>query len=177
MRRSLLFMRRLPMASVAFAVGSVMMSCSSGECLENKNSLPLAGFYSSEPLPQAISLDSLSIFGIGAPGDSILHDSVRNLSQTYLPFRIDCDSTRFVIRYLQRPFGDYGISDTITFRYEIIPYFVSAACGAVYDYRMRSISTTHYLIDSVTCPDGRITNLNKENLMIYFRVATNDDEQ
>lgn len=175
MRRSCKSMRLLPLILLSAPVaGALLAACSSDECLENKNSLPLAGFYSSEAVPQAISIDSISIYGVGAPGDSILHDSVRGLSETYLPFRIDQDSTVFVIRYLQEPFGSYGIEDTITFRYDILPDFVSAACGAVYDYRMRQISTTHFLIDSVTCPDGTITNLNAQNLRIYFRVAVED---
>lgn len=151
------------------------VACTNDECLENKNSLPLAGFYSSQAVPVAISIDSVSIFGIGAPGDSVLHDSVRGLKQTYLPFRIDQPSTSYVIRYLQGDLGRYRVADTITFDYEIVPWFVSSACGALYEYRDVKISTTHYVIDSVTCPRGMIDNVNAENLRIYFRVA--EEEQ
>lgn len=154
---------------------SLLASCSSNECLENKNSLPLAGFYSSDSVPQQISIDSISVFGIGAPGDSILHDSVRSLSQTYLPFRIDQGQTRYVIRYLGGMLGIYHIADTITFNYDIIPWFVSAACGAVYDYKITSIETTHNIIDSVTCPMGVIDNTDTENLKIYFRVNVSEE--
>ncbi len=83
--------RFFPFLSVVLiAVG---LSCSNEECFENKNSLPLAGFYSSGDDPKTISLDSISIYGVGVPGDSILQDSVRGLSQSYLPFRIDENST------------------------------------------------------------------------------------
>ena len=148
-----------------------MGSCAGNECYDNKNSLPLAGFYSSAPRPQKISIDSISIYGIGAPGDSILQDSVRNLSQSYLPFRIDEGNTVYVIQYL---FGDAGkihLADTIKFEYDIVPWFVSSACGVIYDYKMKDIVTTHNLIDSVTCPSGEITNANTENIRIYFKVA------
>ena len=156
-------------------VGIVALaSCSSDECLENKNSLPLAGFYSSEEEPTAISIDSISILGLGAPGDSVLHDSVRDLKESYLPFRIDQESTTYVIRYLQGLLGRYRIADTITFNYNIKPMFVSSACGVVYDYEITSIATTHYVIDSVVCPTGVIDNANKENLKIYFRVNVSD---
>lgn len=154
-----------------------LASCSNDECLENKNSLPLAGFYSSEETPRAVSLDSISIYGIGVPGDSILHDSVSGLSQSYLPFRIDQPETKYVISYLSGLLGVYHISDTITFHYDIVPWFVSSACGAVYDYKMTSIETTHHVIDSVTCPDEVITNVNSENLKIYFRVSTAGEEE
>lgn len=152
----------------------IVGSACSSECFDNKNSLPLAGFYSSQEKPQKISLDSISILGIGAPGDSILQDSVRSLSQSYLPFRIDQESTTYVIRYLSGIMGILRIADTITFNYEIVPWFVSAGCGVIYDYKMKSIETTHYAIDSVTCPLGKIDNKNIENLRIYFKV---DEEE
>lgn len=171
--KTLLFKAFAPAVVVALVVAA---SCTNDECYENKNSLPLAGFYSSDSVPAKISIDSVSVFGIGAPGDSVLHDSVRNLQETYLPFRIDHGSTSYVIRYLQGALGRFHIADTITFKYDIVPYFVSAACGAVYEYKMTDIQTTHYVIDSVTCPSGMIDNVNAENLRIYFRVATSQQQ-
>lgn len=155
---------------LGFLVG-VSGGCSTSECYDNKNSLPLAGFYSSQEVPVAISLDSISILGIGAPGDSILQDSVRSLSQVYLPFRIDQNSTTYEIKYLAGLAGFYRISDFITFNYDIEPMFVSSACGAVYYYKIQSIDYTENFIDSVTCPKGVITNENIENIKIYFRVG------
>lgn len=150
---------------------SLIIGCSTSECYDNQNSLPLAGFYSSGENPQPITIDSLSILGIGAPGDSILQDSVRELSQVYLPFRIDQNSTTYEIKYLAGILGVYRISDFITFNYEIIPKFVSTACGTVYYYKMTSIDYTTNIIDSVACPEGEITNANIENLKIFFRVS------
>ncbi|MDE6422805.1 MAG: hypothetical protein K2K95_05235 [Muribaculaceae bacterium] len=161
--------RILPFAIVLIL--AVVVACSNDECYDNKNSLPLAGFYSADSVPKSISIDSISIYGIGAPGDSVLQDSVRNLSQTYLPFRIDQEETAYVIQYLSGLPGALGIRDTIIFDYEIVPYFVSNACGAIYEYRMREIRCTHFLIDSVTCPKGVIDNQNIENLKIYFNVS------
>ena len=158
-----------PVIIVLLLIG-VAYGCSNSECYDNKNSLPLAGFYSSSEKPQAISLDSISILGVGAPGDSILQDSVRSLSQVYLPFRIDQNSTTYEIRYLSGLAGFFRLSDFITFNYDIVPMFVSSACGAVYYYKIQSIEHTTNFIDSVVCPMGEITNANIENLKIYFRV-------
>lgn len=160
---------------LAMVTAAWLCGCSNDECLENKNALPLAGFYSSTVKPTQISLDSISIYGIGAPGDSVLHDSVRSLSQSYLPFRIDEGTTRYVIRYLAGIPGILRMADTITFHYEIKPWFVSSACGASYRYEMKEIATTHYFIDSVTCPKGMIDNENAENLRIYFRVSESEN--
>lgn len=159
-----------PLMFLSLTLG-IIAGCSTSECYDNKNSLPLAGFYSSEETPSSITLDSISIYGLGAPGDSILQDSVKGLKESYLPFRIDQESTTYVIQYLSGLLGIYHIADTITFNYKIIPMFVSAACGTVYYYKMDTIVTTHYVIDSVTCPLGEITNANIENLKIYFRVG------
>ena len=163
--------RRLMGASVMGAL-LAMAGCGNDECFENKNSLPLAGFYSSDSVPKAVVLDSISVFGIGAPGDSILHDSVAGLNETYLPFRIDTGETSYVIRYLSGIPGKLHIADTISFIYDIKPWFVSSACGTVYDYEISSIRTTRHIIDSVTCPGGVIDNRNAENIRIYFRVST-----
>ena len=154
----------------------IMGSCSTSECFDNQNSLPLAGFYSSSTSPASISIDSISILGIGAPGDSVLQDSVRTLSQVYLPFRIDQNSTTYEIRYLFGEAGLLRLSDKITFNYDIEPMFVSTACGTVYYYKITGIEHTDILIDSVTCPGGVITNENIENLKIYFRTGEDEEE-
>lgn len=158
----------LPLAIICSLIFG--MACSNSECYDNKNSLPLAGFYSSQSTPEKISIDSISIFGYRVPGDSILHDSVSRISQSYLPFRIDEPSTTYIFRYLNSGIPENKSADTITFNYDIVPWFVSSACGVVYDYKITSIETTHNEIDSVICPGGVITNENSENLKIYFKV-------
>lgn len=171
-------LRILPWTGLAgVAVMVAMSSCSSGECFENKNSLPLAGFYGSGEKPEKIALDSISILGVGAPGDSILQDSVRGLSQSYLPFRIDQGSTTYEIRYLFGEAGLLELNDIITFNYDIEPWFVSSACGVSYRYVMKSIETTHNFIDSVTCPAGVIDNMDAENIRIYFRTSVSGEEE
>ena len=161
---------------LAGVLSGAMGSCSTSECYDNQNSLPLAGFYSSGENPVAISLDSISISGIGVPGDSVLLDSARSVSQVYLPFRIDEPSTTYEIKYLGGSAGYYRIHDEITFNYEIIPMFASSACGAVYYYKMTNIEHTNNFIDSVVCPGEVITNANIENLKIYFKVDMNNEE-
>lgn len=179
MRRSLfrhsrrLSLRSLPAAILAAGV-LCFYGCASDECLDNKSSLPLAGFYSSELKPKAIALDSLRIYAIGAPGDSVLHDNTRSLSSTWLPLRISrpTDTVRYVFEYLQQNLAAHHIADTVALRYSLRPVFVSAACGAMYFFSINSISSTRFLIDSVTCPQGMITNSPVENIKIYFRVTT-----
>lgn len=158
-------------AFCALAVSSLCLhSCSSDECTDNKNSLPLAEFYSSLPEPEQVSIDSISVYGIGAPGDSLLVDSASSLQQVYLPFRIDQTSTTYVIKYLQQLLSEQNLADTVTFDYTISPQFVSSACGVVYYYDDVRITHTRHFIDSITCPEGRITNANRANIYVYFRI-------
>lgn len=163
----------MPLAAVA--VVSLAGGCTSGECLDNRNSLPLAGCYASLPEPSAVSIDSVSIYGIGAPGDSVLLDSVKSLQQAHLPFRLGTGRTQYVIHYLQRGLPEAASRDTLTFTYTERPYFVSEACGAVYYFEDVKATATSHFIDSVTCPAGRITNRNIENIRIYFRIETGEN--
>ena len=75
-------------------------ACGSDDgCEGNQSSLPLAGFYSSQSKSQ-ITLDSLTIYGIGMPGDTTIVDTA-TVSQTYLPLNIADNVSRFVFRYDQ----------------------------------------------------------------------------
>ncbi len=157
------------------SVSTLLCSCVSEECIGNRNSLPLAGFYSSTLTPEVIRVDSIKVYGVGAPGDSVLHSSPSAISELYLPFRLEGGSTTYVIKYMQKEFETLGLEDRITFRYETEPRFVSAACGAMYDFRIMGIDYTTNLIDSVTCPYGVIDNNNVENLRIYFRTQSSEE--
>lgn len=157
-------------AIIAAALIATLFACNNDECYDNRNALPLAGFYAfTSEKESAVTIDSISVYGLGAPGDSLLLDSVRSVSQVYLPFRIDRDETTYVIHYLQSALSPVFNHDTITFYYDTEARFVSAACGASYLYTIRDIASTHYQIDSVVCPQGYIDNANSQNLRIYFR--------
>lgn len=156
----------LPFLTLLFALAG---GCSSDECLQNKNALPLAGFYSSSERNPAISIDSLQVSGIGVPGDSILSPGSSAISSLYLPFRLDQDETSYEFRYIKKELAALDLKDVITFCYTREPRFVSAACGVSYVFKIQEIRHTSVFIDSVTCPAGEITNMAVENLKIYFR--------
>lgn len=146
--------------------------CSSGECLDNSNALPYAGFYSNPESRQKLNVEGLSVKALGVPGDSLLLNGRETVSDLYLPFNLDADETTYVFGY---PYGDestpgFLFCDTITFHYTRQPWFVSSACGVVVNFNVDSISTTHLLIDSVACPGRVITNADSENIKIYFKV-------
>lgn len=148
---------------IAFVIAIGVVSCSD-TCLENKNALPLAGFYY-EDNPQKITLDSLEIRGQGAPGDSVLSPASEVKNQVYLPFRIDSDTTVYIFNRSQ---DKRVLTSTVTFIYSRTPRFVNAECGVSYIFDIKKIECRGSVIDSVTCPNGFIDNTNAENLKIYF---------
>lgn len=170
-RRSDSLLRVAGITIWAVTAATTLGSCNTSGCIENQNSIPLAGFYS-YTTGQAISIDSVAIGGVGAPDDSLLNTG-RAVSTIYLPLRSTAHTTSFYIRYLQRNMD--GMADTISFSYDSEPRFVSEDCGAMYFYRITSVSHTSLLIDSIGITDSLITNADIERIRIYFR--TNEDPE
>lgn len=144
--------------------------CGSAGCLDNGSTLPLAGLFSSET-GSAISVDSLEIRGVGAPNDSVLLNPARATASVYLPFRADYEEVRYVFSIKSKGLDYPWLYDTITFRYQTIPYFASADCGAMYIYRLSGLATTHNLIDSVTVTDSLFTNVDRQQIKIFYRTG------
>lgn len=166
-------------ASLALWVSALLPACNNQGCTDNHNALPLMGFYAigtdenGKRVEEAISLDSLDIGGVGAPGDSLLVASGQRVGQLYLPFRYHSEQTAFFFSYHYKAQGiDKPVfNDTITFTYDSEPYFASEECGAMYRYRIRRVVYTRHLIDSVAVSDSVITNVERERMKVFFRVG------
>ena len=158
---------RFCIAILGMVLPIIIGGCSGSECYDNHSALPLAGFYS-YPYGQKISLNRLTIYGVGAPGDSMLYYQ-QTLNEAYLPFRLDSDTTTYVLEYMATEGAEAMpvFSDTITFVYERKPWFVSPACGAMYFYDIKAVKHTDFLIDSISTEDV-ITNANMQNIKIFF---------
>lgn len=155
------------------ALASATTGCNSAGCMENQSSIPLAGFYAAGT-EERVVIDSIKVYGLGAPGDSALTSSVR-ASQVYLPLRSSAATTSFCFRYLQKNLDIPQLIDTLTIDYDSEPRFVSEECGAMYFYHVRKLTHTSHLIDSVAMPDSLINNVDIERLKIYFLTQTVDD--
>lgn len=145
-------------------------ACNSDEgCEGNTSSMPLAGFYSSQT-KKAITIDSLTVFGVGVPNDSLLLDTAQ-ASQTYFPLDIEKTQARFVIRYDQQQLAALKLADTITIDYSPRPYFHSEECGAMYYFDVKGYRTTNVLIDSMQIITPVFDNTTAETIKIYFRTG------
>lgn len=157
------------MTALLFAI--MLHGCNTTGCMDNRSSLPIAGFYSYEN-GAAISIDSISVGGIGAPNDSLLLAPGTQAQQVYLPFSSETDKVQFEIGYAWK-YAPPG--DILTFEYETIPYFVSEECGAMYRYRITRFDYTTNLLDSVAVADSLITNVERVNIKLYYRTETADE--
>lgn len=167
MRRSI-FSRILPLAVMALLY--LLSACNTNGCLENRNSVPLAGFYSSSTL-RKMAPDSLQITGDGMPADDPLYSQTQRANSVYLPMRSTRNSTSWVFSYKQKALDFPENNDTITFDYDSTPYFAGNECGVVYYYHITHFYYTTHLIDSVAVTDSLITNVDIERIQIYFRTA------
>lgn len=161
----------------AIAAGLLLAAgaCSTNTCRDNISALPVAAFYSSS-LQVVITVDSITVYGDGVPGDSAI---VRNgqVSQVYLPLRGGEQECRFVFHYEQQALSDPRLNDTLTVNYEPRPMFTSVECGAMYFYDITGYGCTNHLIDSVAMMNASVTNVEAETFRIYFRTADDDEEE
>lgn len=165
------------LGTVALVVCIGSYGCSNDECYDNKNTLPQTGFYAEvEGKTEQVSLSGVEIYGIGAPGDSILSTGSSSVSSLYMPLRTDTGFTEYVLHYLSSDPDAVDVRDTISFRYTTEPRFVSAACGVSYLFEMEEIGYTTNMIDSVVCMTPQVTNAPLENFRIYFHLPEDEPE-
>lgn len=163
-------MGKVLISIIALTIGlSVLLTgCNSGGCTELRSAVPRADFYSSSTL-NAISVDSLQITGIGAPGDSVLYGPSQRLSTAYLPMPADVDRVKWRFEYMQKHLALYSISDTLSIKFDRTPWFAGEECGAMYKYRITQVDCTRNLIDSIAIVDSLVINVEQATFNIYFR--------
>lgn len=136
----------------------------------------MAAFYSSTTNAPVI-LDSMEIWGVGAPNDSMLLTTGAHAMSLYLPFRFQKPSTSFCFHYAyaQQGLDIPELNDTVIFHYNSTPYFASEECGAYYIYTIHHVDYTCHLIDTVAVLDSVITNVDRERIRIFFRTTEDGD--
>ena len=145
-----------------------IVSCAGEGCTSGTSSVPRAGFYSSAT-GDAITIDSLSGYGVDVPGDSMLLRCQRNVHQTYLPLRISEGTSKFVIHYDQKDISDIRYNDTITLHYEAKPHFESDECGVFYMFDITGYECTNHFVESMELVYPHVSNIDVETIKLFFR--------
>lgn len=151
-------------------VAILIVGCGNG-CFENRTSIPKVAFYASNAQERAISIDSISVYGVGQKTGAMIVDCGRRVTSLSLPFRNDADTTQYVVQYDMKALAQYGICDTLTFVYTRYPHFISADCGVTFNYRIDQFQYTTHMLDSAALMVEEVTNIDQETLRLYYYVA------
>jgi nicotinamide mononucleotide transporter len=109
------------------------------------------------------AVDSLSVRGLGRE-DSLLYAAVNNTRTIFLPLNAGATETGFIIDINRG-------TDTVWFRYNAVPLFLSTECGFIFDFNLTETRHTTSFIDSVVIRIPEITRFEELNLVIYNRPA------
>lgn len=157
--------------SMVPAILLLLAACGESGCYENRSSIPRAAFYAYNMPESTIAVDSIEVYGVGHPTDSLLVAAASGTSSLYLPFRSDADTTRYVIHYAAQALADTANNDTLTFAYNRFPYFISEDCGVVFNYTITRFEYTRHMLDSAALVTPEVTNEDTETIQLFYYVA------
>lgn len=156
-------MKRFFPGSLSFILPVIMLSvlsCTEGSCFEETESYLKATFYTPvNQINKAVPPDSLSLAGLGR--DSVIYRNASNVKVALIPLNSSVDSSTFIIRINR-------YTDTITFRYSSYPHLISKECGYTYYHTLDTVLHTYNGIKDIYKGNATITNLNVENIRIFY---------
>ena len=137
-------------------------SCESEKICELSTvSILNAGFYSvPDSIPEAVSVDDLTVYGIGRE-DSLIYDQASSVGSFVLPLSPSSDTTGFV-------FTLGADTDTITFLCSRELHLLSMECGFTTYFYIERIDNTSNVIDSISVVNEKVTTGDDENIQIYL---------
>jgi hypothetical protein len=155
-------MKKVIPATLAFILSGLillLLSCTPQSCFDETTALLKATFYKAgSNIPT--KADTLTVFGIGKD-TTRLYDSTLNVSTIKLPLDASSGTSGFVIKI-------NDITDTLIFTYTTYPHLISKECGISFFYTLESYSVTGNKIDTILFRNNKITNLNEENIRIFY---------
>ena len=136
----------------------ILASCTQGSCFEETESYLKASFYSYETRKLTVP-DSLTLYGLN--NDSIIYNKSAKVQPALIPLNASLDSCIFVVII-------NGVTDTIKFRYNSYPHLISKECGYTFYHHLDTVIPKYHAIKEIYISNRTITNLNVENIGIYY---------
>jgi len=134
-----------------------LLSCTQGSCFEETESYLKASFYKNSILTAP---DSLTLYGLNT--DSTIYNKTASIQPALIPLNASTESCVFVIQI-------NGVVDTIEFQYSSYPHLISKECGYTFYHHLDTVPKyTQHVIDTIYVSNKTITNLNVENLRIFY---------
>ncbi|MGL4993786.1 MAG: DUF6452 family protein [Bacteroidales bacterium] len=144
-----------------------IVGCGNEGCQETISVNARCSFYKKSN-NKSFSFDSITVYGVGAPDDSLLYN--RSTSQSYvkLPLKKFTEESSYVFHFQGAESEIIDKKDTVTFYYKNQSYFISEDCGTVVHHLVDSVIYTRHYIDSLIIAKQSIINLDEENLLLLF---------
>lgn len=141
------------------------IACDETECTESTVVEFYGNFYNVRD--NTVYTDTLAIYGIGAPNDSLLIDSM-SIKSISLPLKLTDTETSFVFDFINRAKAAI-VRDTVFVYHQNNVHFISDACGCVMFFSIDSIAYTKHKIDSIAINLKDVINEPQENIQLFFR--------
>lgn len=144
-----------------------IVGCGNTGCQETISVNARCSFYGKSDR-RPFTFDSITVYGIGASGDSILYRRATGQSFVKLPLRKLTGESAYVFHFQGAGGGVIDQRDTLHLYHENINHFISEDCGAVVRHRVDSLSYTRHYLDSLVVAKPSIINLDEENIILLF---------
>lgn len=153
-------MNRKRLGLILFAgIIAYLTSCTPGSCFEKTDSLLDVSFYVFST-KKAKAPDSLTVFGLGFDTNRI-YSATKGIKIASLPLNSATDNSVFILKI-------DNLTDTLSVSYSSYPHLISKECGYTYYHDIDNVIHSHNAIDSIWINKKTVTNLNEENLRIYY---------
>jgi hypothetical protein len=136
-----------------------LFSCTPNSCLDETESYVKATMYVDATPPIKKAPDSLTVYGLNM--DSLIYNKEKNVGIVRFPLNAAADSSVFIIKI-------NTVADTIMFRYISYPHLISKECGYTYYHIIEPPLFTKHVLVSISMPKNPVTNLNEENIRIFY---------
>ncbi|NLE31699.1 MAG: hypothetical protein GX619_01555 [Bacteroidales bacterium] len=140
---------------------AILTSCQSNGCYEETDVKVRCSFYWDDEAA-AVSIDSLSVWGVGS--DSLLYDN-STVSLLELELNPNATSTRFVVQVVA---NDYPFLDTLTFLHTNNPWFESMDCDCMVFSTLDTCLTTGRIFQSASLPQRSVTNAKTTHVVLHL---------
>ena len=152
----------------SFLLMALMSGCSSeAECPLSSISLARFNFLDSQTHAGVKLTNGATVTGIATSDGKAEVDTVFNKAESYMTVPLSyTDRTTYVIHYTET------MRDTIELKHKNRPFVSDIECPAMMFFEVESMRYTTNALDSVKLVNPEITNEEKVNFHIYYRVAS-----
>lgn len=163
----------LPVLFVSSVVGALMVSCAEESDCSTAGRPMLRGIFygisNESGMDRAVkdTVDWLTVRFFET--DSVTINAQENVEYVDLPLRYTADSTVMVFQYNK---DDLTQADTIIFRHENTPFFISVDCGYEVKQKLTGTPTyTRHYLDSINVRNQETNVIGTENLRFFLMSA------